>query len=327
MDGLPRATLITIGELARTTGLPVRTIRFYCDEGILAASRSPGGHRLFDADAATACLTQVRRLRALGLGLPSIVEVLQGECSLDEAVAAESARLDLEFRSLAWRRASLRALEAATPDDRADRLSLLAGAQDTHAARDGLIRFWRRVLPALKPLDFETFVCGTIPEPPVDPTVDEVLAYAELTDLVTDPSLYNAVAQQIWRADSQTIRDRRDLFFAVGDILMDVVPLAAAGVEPHANPLLDRFVSAHATARRERDTPEFRNQLRCGATDSDPRIQRYWALTSDLLDMPVTVGQAHGWLYTALIHSDEPVSTVTEGLSPRQGCPDKHIQP
>ncbi|WP_373281250.1 MerR family transcriptional regulator [Nocardia testacea] len=38
--------------MARTTGLTVRTIRFYCDEGILESQRSAGGHRMFDADSA-----------------------------------------------------------------------------------------------------------------------------------------------------------------------------------------------------------------------------------------------------------------------------------
>ncbi|WP_278264786.1 MerR family transcriptional regulator [Nocardia sp. AG03] len=37
-------TDITIGELARRTGLSVRTIRFYCDEGILESRRSAGDH-------------------------------------------------------------------------------------------------------------------------------------------------------------------------------------------------------------------------------------------------------------------------------------------
>ncbi|GAA3589433.1 hypothetical protein GCM10022419_084820 [Nonomuraea rosea] len=40
-----------IGDLARLTGVPVRTIRFYCDEGIIASVRSTGNHRRFDGTA------------------------------------------------------------------------------------------------------------------------------------------------------------------------------------------------------------------------------------------------------------------------------------
>ncbi len=42
--------LMTIGEVARTTGLPVRAIRYRSDEGALPpVTRSAGGYRLHDA--------------------------------------------------------------------------------------------------------------------------------------------------------------------------------------------------------------------------------------------------------------------------------------
>lgn len=41
-----------IGELARRTGLTVKTIRFYSDRGIVPpAGRSPAGYRLYGSDA------------------------------------------------------------------------------------------------------------------------------------------------------------------------------------------------------------------------------------------------------------------------------------
>jgi DNA-binding transcriptional MerR regulator len=52
---------MTIGELARRTGLAVRTLRFYADAGVLPeASRSESGYRLFGPDA-------VARARLLGI--------------------------------------------------------------------------------------------------------------------------------------------------------------------------------------------------------------------------------------------------------------------
>lgn len=103
-----------IGDLARRTGVPVRTIRFYCDEGLLEPARSVGGHRRFDV-AAVDRLNLVRRLRGLGLGLRSITDVLTGRRSLADAVAAERAVLDHEVATLAWRRSALRAVEEAAP--------------------------------------------------------------------------------------------------------------------------------------------------------------------------------------------------------------------
>ncbi len=299
------AVLVSIGELARSTGLAVRTIRFYCDEGILESQRSAGGHRMFDADGATERLLLVRRLRALGLGLSSIVDVLQEERSMTEAIAAESERLDIEFKSLSWRRASLRAIETATPAQRTERLALLAAAQDGGAVHDHLVQFWRRILAPIPRCDIDLWVYWNVPEPPADPSIDEVVAYAELAALVADPDMNGAVRRQYWRNQSELIRDRRGLYNAVDYVLRDVVPLISEGVRPYAGSELDRFVHAHAHARGERDSPRFREQLLIDATDSDHRIHRYWALTERLFGTRITVGRAHDWLFNALAHSTD----------------------
>lgn len=295
--------LVSIGELARSTGLAVRTIRFYCDEGILESRRSPGGHRMFDAARATERLLLVRRLRALGLGLDAITEVLREERSMADAIAAESARLDIEFRSLAWRRASLRALEAGAPAQRAERLALLAAAQDADAVHDCLTRFWRRILTTIPRHDTDAWVCWNVPEPPADPSVDEVVAYAELAALATDPTMKTAVRQRFWRTRPDLIRNPRDLYVAVGDVMADVANLVSNGAHPQPGNELDRFVTAHATARGTQDSSHFREQLLMNATDTDPRIQRYWSLTGRFLGPRITIGRAHNWVYEALIHS------------------------
>ncbi|MFI1912201.1 MerR family transcriptional regulator [Nocardia sp. NPDC020380] len=297
--------LVSIGELARRSGLSVRTIRFYCDEGILESRRSAGGHRMFDSASATERLVLVRRLRALGLGLGSISAVLRGERSIEEVVAAESARLDVEFRALAWRRASVRAVENAGPAQRAERLALLAAAQDGGAAHDCLVRFWQRILAPVPRSDLDIWLYWNVPEPPADPSVDEVVAYAELAALVDTPGLNSAVRQQYWRHRPESIRDRRGLYADVGELLTDVVPLVSAGVPPRAGIELDRFVNAHAGARGESDSPRFRTQLLTDATDTDHRIHRYWALTGQLLGPRVTVGPTHHWLYDALVRTTD----------------------
>ena len=70
--------LLSIGELARRSGLPVRTIRFWSDAGVLPpAERTDGGRRLYDA-ACVARLELVVTLRELGLGLPDVRRVLDG---------------------------------------------------------------------------------------------------------------------------------------------------------------------------------------------------------------------------------------------------------
>jgi DNA-binding transcriptional MerR regulator len=95
---------LTIGRLARRTGMPVRTIRYWSDIGALPpAGRSAGGYRLYDA-ACVARLELIRTLRELGLGLEDVRRVLERET----AVAAVHVKaLDAQIRALRLRRAVL----------------------------------------------------------------------------------------------------------------------------------------------------------------------------------------------------------------------------
>ena len=54
--------LLTIGELARSVGVPVRTIRFWSDSGLVPqASRTDGDRRLYDP----ACVAQLELVMTL----------------------------------------------------------------------------------------------------------------------------------------------------------------------------------------------------------------------------------------------------------------------
>ena len=92
--------LLTIGELASRTGLPVRTIRYWSDIGAVPpAGRSSGGHRLYDAES-VARLELVATLRELGLGLDEVRRVLAREATVADVAAAHVAALDAQIRSL-----------------------------------------------------------------------------------------------------------------------------------------------------------------------------------------------------------------------------------
>src|SRR5690606_36487536 len=102
----PKA-LFTIGELARRTGLSVRTIRFWSDEGVVpATARSATGYRMYDVEA-VARVDLVRTLRELGLDLDQVREVLQRQTTLADVAAAHARALDAEIRVLKVRRAVL----------------------------------------------------------------------------------------------------------------------------------------------------------------------------------------------------------------------------
>jgi MerR family copper efflux transcriptional regulator len=68
-------TLMTIGELSRRTGVPIRALRDYTDWGLIyAVERTPGNYRQYDTEALW-CVNMIRGLRGLGLTLAEIREL------------------------------------------------------------------------------------------------------------------------------------------------------------------------------------------------------------------------------------------------------------
>jgi DNA-binding transcriptional MerR regulator len=63
---------MTVGEVSRRTGVPVKTLREYTDLGLIyTLGRSPAGYRLYDTDALW-CVRFIGRLRGLGLTVAEI---------------------------------------------------------------------------------------------------------------------------------------------------------------------------------------------------------------------------------------------------------------
>src|SRR5688572_11458507 len=84
--------LLSIGQVAKRTGIRVKTLRFYADEGIVPPSeRTASGYRLYD-EADVQRLELVRSLREARLGLPAIRPVLARDLSLGEAAASARAQ-------------------------------------------------------------------------------------------------------------------------------------------------------------------------------------------------------------------------------------------
>ncbi|MFM9109724.1 MAG: MerR family DNA-binding transcriptional regulator [Prochlorococcaceae cyanobacterium] len=76
-----------IGEVARRSGLTVKTVRFYCDEGLIQPiGRSEGGYRLFD-QSIYAELALIRSLKAIEIPLGDVRRIMaarrSGVCTCD----------------------------------------------------------------------------------------------------------------------------------------------------------------------------------------------------------------------------------------------------
>ncbi|MGW6543574.1 MerR family transcriptional regulator [Streptomyces massasporeus] len=194
-----RTGLLTIGELARVTGLAVRTIRYWSDEGALPpVGRSAGGYRLYDA-ACVARLELIRTLRELGLGLADVRRVLAGETTVAQVAAAHVVALDAQIRALEVTRAVLSTVakrgSSAEEMTLVNRLARLSAAERRRIVED----FMAEVFEGIDAADPDIrrrlrFAAAQLPD---DPTPEQVDAWVELAELIQDPGFRAQMRQMI----------------------------------------------------------------------------------------------------------------------------------
>ncbi|QES06813.1 MerR family transcriptional regulator [Streptomyces venezuelae] len=282
MDG---DTLYSIGELARRTGLTVKTIRFYSDRGIVAPTdRSPAGYRLYGIDA-VARLDLVRTLRELGLDLPTIRKVVDRELSLPEVAAAHAEALAVQIRVLRLRRAVLTAVaeRGSTPEETElmHRLAQLSEDERRRLIGDFLDAVFGGLGAAPA---FAGVMRSLTPELPDNPETEQVQAWVELAEMSLDPG-FRAVVRRIAedqaaeQTRSDTVGPRRDIAAAVRD---QAGPAVTAGVDPaspQADPIVAEFTAHYAHLLGRPDDVELRRRLATRLESvNDPRRERYLRL-------------------------------------------------
>ncbi|RKN42433.1 MerR family transcriptional regulator [Streptomyces hoynatensis] len=121
-----------IGELASRTGVSIRSLRYYEEQGLLTSSRSPSGQRHYGREAVER-VAFVQRLFAAGLSSRTVAELLpcvdapseeHSDAALDR-MAQERDRLSLHIAELLHTRDALDGLMATA---RAHRERQRAGA-------------------------------------------------------------------------------------------------------------------------------------------------------------------------------------------------------
>ncbi|MDX5572909.1 MerR family transcriptional regulator [Streptomyces sp. ID01-9D] len=282
MDG---DTLYSIGELARRTGLTVKTIRFYSDRGIVAPTdRSPAGYRLYTVDA-VARLDLVRTLRELGLDLPTIRKVVDREVSLPAVAAAHAEALAVQIRVLRMRRAVLTAVaeRGSTPEEMElmHRLAQLS----TDERRRLVGEFLDAVFGGLDAAPaFAGVMRSMTPELPDNPDAEQVRAWVELAEMSQDPDFRAMVRRMIEDLAAEQARSgvtvpRRDIAAAVR---AEAGPALAAGLDPasaQADPVVAAFTAHYAQLLGRPDDVELRRLLATRLESvNDPRRERYLRL-------------------------------------------------
>lgn len=301
---MSRMGFLTIGELARRTGLTTRTIRFYSDEGLLPpADRTHAGYRLYDGES-LARLELLRTLRELGLGLPDASAALAGRASVADLARRHVELLDEQIRTLRLRRSVLRAI--ARTEAELDEVRLMKNlATMTDAERAALIDdFWDEVNAGLdiNP-DFDAGMRSAKPVLPDDPSPEQLEAWMELAELVQDKDfrariramseghsaargagesmdMPSAETQEQWKAWTARAAAARE----AGE-----GPESAAGQE-----LAAEIMAAFGGSRTEvADRLEL---------STDARAERYWQLMATINGWPQWPAQVPNaeWLAAAL---------------------------
>ncbi|MFE2848948.1 MerR family transcriptional regulator [Streptomyces scopuliridis] len=301
--------LYAIGDLARRTGLTVKTIRFYSDAGIVPPTdRSPAGYRLYDIDAVTR-LDLVRTLRGLGLDLSAIRKVLGREVSVPEVASAHADALDVQIRTLRLRRSVLRAVAKRGPaPEELDLMHRLAKLSDSERQRlvNDFIDDTFGGLDANP--EFVAMMRSAMPQLPDDPTPEQVEAWVELGELCQDTDFRAAVRrmaehQAAERAQGDTTGLHHDLTTAVREQVDEAL---AAGIHPasdQAAPVVDSLTVLYAETFGRTDDADLRRWLVTRwETGADPRAERYWQLLSAINGRPVlpTLTPVFNWFITAL---------------------------
>lgn len=162
-----------IGELARATGVTVRTLHHYEQVGLLApAGRTEGGHRVYD-ETDVARLYRILALRGLGLSLDDVRRSIDEGGTLAETLREHLARAAVEAERAAALHDRLRRLCGA-PDGPIDPDELVATIEamsrlERHAAarrRNRAAAETERAGRAWRELAVELRACREAGEPP-----------------------------------------------------------------------------------------------------------------------------------------------------------------
>jgi len=317
----------SIGQLARFSGLSVKTVRFYTDSGLLVSDRSAAGHRRYGPTDLVR-LTLIRGLRSLDVGLDTIGQLLSGVTDLQHCLRAQEQVLQLRLLTVRRQLAVCRASAQDAAGRHGDRLLALTRIQA--AERDRLLeRFWDQVLstPADPAGAAQLRTAGT-PELPAEPTAEQVDAWLELTELAADQDFRKSTRRIAnWFSEHTAPTYKPAQWSAQMNAVCTLAePLIADGTNPGdqaARPAAAALANAYAAAFDRPDNDEFRCWLSGQLQQAtDPRAERWWRLVAIIQPPPDTdpdgqaLAAAHHrrahtmrWLNAALQANTRPAST------------------
>lgn len=289
------AKRLTIGELSRRTGVPVKTIRFYSDEGLLPPTeRSPSGYRLY-AEEHVLRIDLIRTLREAGVGLEAIGRVLRRDLKLEEVLRLRLGAIEAHVASLQRVAAALRAaIRSGASEADLRRLSMVTKLSNEER-RKVIERFYDKVMagfPAAKEWT-RNMIEASIPDLPEDATSEQLDAWVELATLLEDETFVEATranAVQFWSKDVDMLALQK----IQGEFSREASEARARGVDPtseEAMAFVRRFIAKMAATAGETDA-QVTARMR---TQYDRRAERYWELVAIMKGQERPEGQFADW--------------------------------
>lgn len=293
---------MNIGELSRLTGLPVKTIRYYSDVGLVPeAERTRAGYRRYDHSCVVR-LEFVRTLRELGLDLATIRQVLDRGADLRAVAAAHAEALGAQIRVLRLRRAALRALAGrdATPAD-LERLTRIAQASADERRRI-VDEFFDSIVDGVSDTpESRRFAAGmrsVSADLPDDPTDEQVDAWIELAEMLRQQDFRDRLREMGRRSFEPGAKRVVPIDASELKWFVDLIAEAQDGGALDPATVVDEVITRWAgLAGREPDEALRREVAEALELSVDPRAERYWQLMATINGWPPIPSTMHRWAW------------------------------
>jgi len=295
----------SIGEASRLSGVPVRRLRFYADNGLLPpAGRTESGYRVF-TDGELVRLDLINCLRDAGLGLHAIREVLSQQLSLTEALKLRLGALEAEIaaqrRVAAALRTALRSPELTEADLRRFWIMTKLSRDERRSAVE---RFYEKVSKdiSIDPDWMRRKIEASVPELPDDPTPEQCDAWIELAAILDDPGFVASMrssVKDVWDTDAF---DANAYERASEGLTLKAKQAISEGYGPTSqvgHALAQELLETSARLTGREPNRDFRMWLHGKYAQHDARASRYWELVAIMKGQSPQSSPNREWLWIA----------------------------